>query len=152
MLLQFLKLHPDVTLPTRKNASDAGADIRWFSPELPELELKPGESVKLKTGLKTHVPHGYALLVMNRSGLASEKVLKVGAQVIDPGYKGEIMINLHNDGLSVQKISHGDRVAQLLLIPVVHFRAFECESEEELYATPLYISERGTGGFGSSGE
>jgi dUTP pyrophosphatase len=151
MLLQFLKLHPDVHLPTRKNPSDAGADVRLFSPNETTVEVQPGQSVKLKTGLKTHVPHGYALLVMNRSGVASDKVMKVGAQVIDPGYKGEIMINLHNDGTSLQTIQHGDRIAQLLLVPVLHFRPLECLTEEELYATPLYISERGTGGFGSSG-
>jgi dUTP pyrophosphatase len=152
MLLQFLKLDKDVVLPSRKNISDAGADIQWFSPDERTLNLEPGKSVKLKTGLKVHVPHGYALIVMNRSGIASDKVLKVGAQVIDPGYSGEIMVNLHNDGLTTQVISHGERIAQLLLMPVVHFNAFECSSEEELYATPLYISKRGTGGFGSSGE
>lgn len=146
-----MKLHKSASLPVRKNPSDAGADVRWFSPDSPNLEIKPGESVRLSTGLKTHVPHGYALIVLNRSGMAADKVLKVGAQVIDPGFKGEILINLHNDGLESQQISHGDRVAQLLLIPVVHFMALECVSEEELYATPLYISERGTGGFGSSG-
>jgi dUTP pyrophosphatase len=151
MLMQFMKMHSDVHLPFRKNTSDAGADVRLFSPNTPQVIINPGASVKLDTGLKTHVPHGYALLVMNRSGMASEKVLKVGAQVIDPGYKGEIKINLHNDGTEPQTIKHGDKVAQLLLVPVIPFVAFECKSEEELYATPLYISERGTGGFGSTG-
>lgn len=151
MLLQFLKLHPDVHLPFRKNPSDAGADVRWFAPDQKELTINPGESVKLSTGLKVHIPHGYTVLVMNRSGLASEKGLKVGACVLDPGFMGEIMINLHNDGIQMQKISHNDRVAQLLMIPVVHFQSFECKTEDELYSTPLYISNRGTGGFGSSG-
>jgi dUTP pyrophosphatase len=151
MLLQFMRLDKGVSLPERKNPSDAGADIRWFSPDSPEIEIKPGESVKLRTGLKTHVPHGYALIVMNRSGIASEKVLKVGSQVIDAGFTGELLINLHNDGNVPQKIMHNERVAQVLLIPVIHFKVFECDSEEELYATPLYISHRGTGGFGSSG-
>ena len=150
MLLQFMKLHKDVCLPVRKNPSDAGADVKWFSPDEPVLEIKPGESVKLKTGLKTHIPHGYALIVMNRSGMAADKVLKIGASVVDAGFRGELIINLHNDGLETQRILHGERIAQLLLIPVVHFKTLECISEEELYATPLYISERGTGGFGSS--
>src|SRR3990172_2394876 len=140
MFLQFFKLDPAVHLPSRKNPSDAGADIRWFSPQNPELTLLPGGSVKLSTGLKTHVSHGFALLVMNRSGMAAEKVLKVGAQVIDPGFRGEIIVNLHNDGVEPQTIHHDDRIAQLLLIPVLHFRALECISEQELYATPLYIS------------
>lgn len=150
-MLQFLKMDERAHLPSRKNPSDAGADVRLFSPDATILTVNPGESVKLPTGLKTHIPHGYALLVMNRSGMASDKVLKVGAQVIDPGYRGEIFINLHNDGLKEQTISHGDKIAQLLLVPVIHFTSFECVSEDELYATPMYISERGTGGFGSSG-
>ncbi len=151
MILQFFKIHADVKLPERKNPSDAGADVRWFSPEIGSLTISPGESVILKTGLKVHIPHGYCMLVQNRSGMASQKSLKVGACVIDAGYDGEILINLHNDGNTPQQIAHDDRVAQLLLVPVIHFVPVAVPSEGELYRNPLYISNRGSGGFGSTG-
>ncbi len=152
MILQFYCLHSDVKLPERSNPSDAGADIRWFSPEVSTVTIAPGESVILKTGLKVHIPHGYCILVENRSGMASKRSLKVGACVIDAGYSGEIMINLHNDGIAPQTICHDDRIAQLLLVPVIHFVPQAVASEDQLYRNPLYISNRESKGFGSTGQ
>ena len=113
--------------------------------------MNPGQSKILETGLKFGVPHGYMLEVKNRSSVAAKRSLIVGACVIDSGYDGEVFINLHNVGESLQVISPGDKIAQLVLTPVVHFRPVLTE-EPELYTYPMTISNRGAGSLGSSDE
>lgn len=151
MLLEFSAMRADVNLPQRSNPSDAGLDI-FFSPEdQKNVWVSPGQSVVLETGLKFGVPHGYMLEVKNRSSVASKRSLLVGACVIDSGYAGEVKINLHNVGNEPQKIIPGDKIAQIVMVPVVHFRPILTD-EEELYADGITISDRGDGGFGSTGK
>lgn len=150
MQILFSKIHANAELPIRANPSDAGADIKFYAADGKDIVIKAGESIKLATGLKVAIPHGFMLQVMNRSGVASKKVLKVGAHVVDPGYTGEIFVNMHNDGLDEQVIKHGDKVAQLVLLPVINFIPKEVP-ETELLQYPMYISGRKDGGFGSSG-
>jgi len=151
MILEYAKVHSDALSPTRANPSDAGLDV-FYSPENPTtVALHPGDSKILGTGLKFGVPHGYMLEVKNRSSVAAKKSLIVGACVIDSGYDGEVFINLHNVGGSVQCVSHGDKIAQLVLTPVVHFRPVITE-ESELYTHPMTISNRGDGALGSTDE
>ena len=90
------------------------------------------------------------LQVMNRSSIASKRSLIVGAHVIDSGYNGEVFINLHNVGGSVQTIKHGQKIAQLVMIPVVPFRPTEI-LEDTLYEDGITISNRGDGALGSTG-
>ena len=150
MLLEYATMHVNVTHPKRSNPSDAGLDI-FFSPENGEKAyVYPGQSVVLETGLKFGVPHGYMLEVKNRSSVASKRSLLVGACVIDSGYAGEVKINLHNVGEHPQVIQPGDKIAQVVMIPVVHFRPCWTD-EEELYSSAIAISDRGDGGFGSTG-
>ena len=89
------------------------------------------------------------LEVKNRSSVAAKRSLIVGACVIDSGYDGEVFINLHNVGSDVQVIVPGNKIAQLVMIPVVHFRAIET-SEEKIYMHPMTISNRGSGALGST--
>ena len=104
----------------------------------------------LQTGLKFGVPHGYMLEVKNRSSVAAKRHLLVGACVIDSGYDGEVFINLHNVGDEPQYIAPGEKIAQLVLVPVVHFRAVET-AEDNLYDWyPITISDRGVGALGST--
>ena len=92
------------------------------------------------------------LQVMNRSSMAAKKDLVVGAHCVDPGYEGELFIDLHNIGLADRIIEPGDKIAQVVLVPVVHFRAVETK-EEKLYGDcPLAISDRGAGALGSTGQ
>tara|TARA_R110000851_G_scaffold59666_1_gene138053 strand:+ start:465 stop:746 length:282 start_codon:yes stop_codon:yes gene_type:complete len=92
------------------------------------------------------------LQVMNRSGNAAKKQLMVGACVVDSGYDGEVFVNLHNVGSEVQDIHRGMKIAQAVLIPVVHARFVET-SEDNLYGWhPITISDRGDGALGSTGE
>ena len=89
------------------------------------------------------------LEVKNRSGNAAKMHLLVGACVIDSGYDGEVFVNLHNIGKEPQFIPAGMKIAQVVLIPVVHFRASET-AENALYNYPMTISSRGDGALGST--
>tara|TARA_Y100001938_G_scaffold69510_1_gene96409 strand:- start:13162 stop:13626 length:465 start_codon:yes stop_codon:yes gene_type:complete len=151
MILEYQKTHEGAHTPQRANPSDAGLDV-FYSPvgteTLPGKYVAPRESVILPTGLKFGVPHGYMLEVKNRSGNAAKKSLLVGACVIDSGYEGEVFINLHNVGSTPQYVHPGDKIAQVVLIPVVHFRPAEVNGS--LYDYPMTISNRGEGALGST--
>ena len=149
MILEYAKVHQNAVSPERANPSDAGLDV-FFSPEEPiSVVLNPGDSKVLSTGLKFGVPHGYMLEVKNRSSVAAKRSLIVGACVVDSGYDGEVFINLHNVGNTLQVLSTGDKIAQLVMIPVVHFRAMY-SSSGDLYQNPITISDRGAGALGST--
>tara|TARA_Y100001973_G_C5189864_1_gene330249 strand:+ start:1621 stop:1989 length:369 start_codon:yes stop_codon:yes gene_type:complete len=101
------------------------------------------------TGLSFGVPHGYMLQVCNRSSMGAKRSLVVGAHIIDSGYDGEIFIDLHNIGTDTQFVSAGDKIAQLVLVPVVHFRPRRLE-ESNLYGEDISMSKRGSGALGST--
>jgi dUTP pyrophosphatase len=147
VIIEYQRLDKYVKPPTRSNPSDAGLDV-YAHLEDP-LIILPGESALIKTGLKFGVPHGYMFQVMNRSSVAAKRSLIVGAHVIDSGYDGEVFINVHNIGDRSQTIKYGDKIAQLVMIPVVSFRPLLVESE--LYRQPITISDRGDGALGSTG-
>ena len=151
MILQYSKTNPHVKDPVRSNPSDAGLDV-FFYPMVGQSDsvtIDPGASVVLGTGLKFGIPHGYMLEVKNRSSCASKLQLLVGACVIDSGYKGEVMVNLHNVGRLPRVVSLGDKIAQLVMVPVIHARP-QYVREETLYNDAICISARGAGGFGST--
>jgi len=152
MMLEYYRLRGDVIPPSRANPSDAGLDV-YFNPEDASLAgayIEPGHSKLFSTGLKFGVPHGYMLEVKNRSGNAAKRNLLVGACVIDAGYDGEVFVNLHNVGTETQFIKKGMKVAQIVMVPVVHFRALET-SRDNLYEWyPISMSERGSGALGST--
>ena len=87
--------------------------------------------------------------VKNRSSVAAKRSLIVGACVVDSGYDGEVFVNLHNIGERLQVIQPGDKIAQLVMIPVVHFRPAEAVNGR-LYDDPITISDRGAGALGST--
>tara|TARA_B100000287_G_scaffold434949_1_gene501092 strand:+ start:1459 stop:1926 length:468 start_codon:yes stop_codon:yes gene_type:complete len=151
MMIEYSRVRPDVRPPVRANPSDAGLDV-FFCPADPKVtavKVAPSESAVLPTGLRFGVPHGYMLEVKNRSSVAAKKGLIVGACVVDSGYDGEVFVNLHNVGSEAQFISPGDKIAQLVLVPVVHFRALETGGD--LYDWyPITISNRGDGALGST--
>ena len=147
MIVEFQRVDEYAKIPTRSNPSDAGLDV-YAHIEDP-VTIEPGASVLIKTGLRFGVPHGYMLQVMNRSSVAAKRSLVVGAHVIDSGYDGEVFINLHNIGTKPQTVYYGDKIAQLVMIPVVAFRPLLVESE--LYRQPITISDRGDGALGSTG-
>ncbi len=150
MILEYCMTHPNVIPPTRANPSDAGLDIYYSPADVSrECTIGAGETALLSTGLRFGVPHGYMLQVMNRSSVASKRQLLVGACVIDSGYDGEVFINLHNVGTEPQTINRGDKIAQIVMVPVVPFRAY-CRHDGELYNYPITMSDRGDGALGST--
>ena len=154
MLLEYSRLRPDVRPPTRGHPSDAGLDV-FYCPESVHstgIEMAPGQSALFPTGLRFGVPHGYMLEVKNRSSMASKRSLIVGACVIDSGYDGEVFIDLHNIGKEIQHVHPGDKIAQLVLVPVVAFRALETNSGDLYDWSPITISNRGDGALGSTGK
>jgi dUTPase len=92
------------------------------------------------------------LEVKNRSSVAAKKSLLVGACVVDPGYDGELFVNLHNVGKESQFVAAGDKIAQVVMIPIVHFRACESESGDLYNWEQIAISDRGDGALGSTDE
>mgnify|MGYP003112078423 CR=1 FL=1 len=147
MILEYYCLPHCEHKPVRANPSDAGLDL-CYNGDL--TAIQPGESKILSTGLKFGIPHGYMLQIMNRSGNAAKKQLMVGACVVDSGYDGEVFVNLHNVGNNTQTIESGMKIAQAVLIPVVHARFVET-SEDNLYGWyPITISDRGDGALGST--
>ena len=154
MLLEYARVRPDVKPPTRANPSDAGLDV-YFSPDEPSVDaavVNPGESILLSTGLRFGIPHGYMLEVKNRSSVAAKKNLIVGACVIDSGYDGEVFINLHNIGKEPQIIQRHAKIAQLVMVPVVHFRALETHNGDLYDWYPISMSNRLDGSLGSTDE
>ena len=132
-------------LPQYETAGASGMDLRAALGPGESFILKPGEKRAVPTGLAFQVPVGYEAQVRPRSGLS----LKTGLMVvnspgtIDADYRGEVKVILGNLGSSDEKISHGDRIAQLVFAPIIQV---ELTPVDELGAT-----ERGAGGFGSTG-
>lgn len=136
----------DVKLPTRGTASSAGLD--FYTPNnMLETELLPGEAVLIPSGIKANIPKGFALIVMNKSGVATKQGLQVGACVVDEDYQGEILIHVTNVRDTKTTIMPGQKIVQMLLVPVLYEEVHEV-AESELFDE---VSHRGDGGFGSTG-
>ncbi len=141
MTLRFRRIHPDAALPSYAHEGDAGMDVR----SVEELELAPGARALVHTGLVMMLPPGWEAQVRPRSGLA----LKHGVTVlntpgtIDAGYRGEVGVILVNFGDRPFKVSKGDKVAQVVVAPVTRAEIVETSELDE--------TERGAGGFGSTG-
>lgn len=142
MNVKFLR--EGAVMPTYGTEYSAGADL-YACIDTP-ITIQPGETVPIPIGIAIEVPVGYAGLVYARSGMACKRGLapanKVG--VIDSDYRGELLVMLHNHGQQPQTVNSGDRVAQLVLTPVLTPR-FDLVDE-------LTDTDRGTGGFGSTGK
>lgn len=113
------------------------------------ISLKPGQSVLIPSGIHVKIPDGYALIYMNKSGVASKRHLHVGACVVDQNYEGECHINVTNVGTSMITISAGEKLVQGIVLPINYCQTEEVGSLDELYAGST--SDRGAGGFGSTG-
>ncbi len=142
MSLRVLRLDERATLPRRAYPGDAGLDLH----ALEDCTLVPGERARVRTGIAVEIPKGQAGLVLPRSGLAARHgIALVNAPgLIDEGYRGEVQVLLLNtDRTATCEIQAGDRIAQLVLVRL--------ETPEVVEVDVLAGSERGTGGFGSSG-
>lgn len=141
--IRIKKLVPEAKMPAYASGSAAGADLYALTDHI--IRIGPDETAVVHTGLAAEIPEGYAGFIFARSGLATKKGLapanKVG--VIDSDYRGEIRVALHNHSKYEQSIEPFERVAQLVVMPYAFARFEE--------AAALSDTERGAGGFGSTG-
>ncbi len=141
--VKFIKLNENAITPSYGSVCAAGADLYACMGE--EVSLNPGETKLIHTGIALQIPDGLVGLIYARSGIATKRGLapanKVG--VIDSDYRGEIMVSLHNHSDKVQTVADGERIAQFVLAPYITAQFVETDALEE--------TERGEGGFGSTG-
>ena len=144
MKIKVKKLNENAILPTYGSLCAAGADL--YNLPGADTVIPPHETVMIHTGLAMEIPEGYAGFLFARSGIASKRGLapanKVG--VIDSDYRGEFMVALHNHSNVPAEIAGGERVAQLCILPVVQ--------GDFVLSDTLDETERGEGGFGSTGK
>ncbi|REL37669.1 dUTP diphosphatase [Rhodohalobacter sp. SW132] len=145
MVCKFQKLpHAnDLQLPSYESADSAGMDLRAALAE--PVELKPGERQLIPTGLKMSIPRGFEAQIRPRSGMAFRHGITMlnTPGTIDADYRGEVKLLAVNLGSEPFTIRHGDRIAQMVIAPVIQAVVTEVDSLEE--------TERGDGGFGSTG-
>ena len=136
---------PSIALPSYESSQAAGADIRACLEDGEALVIPPGERVLIPTGLAFEIEPGYEVQVRPRSGLSLKTHLLVvnSPGTIDADYRGEVKVIMGNFGKLPEVIEHGDRIAQIVVAPV-------CQASFELVGE-LGSTERGEGGFGSTG-
>ena len=141
MTLKFKRIHPDAVLPAYAHPSDAGMDLR----SVDELVIPVGKRALVHTGLVMLLPPAYEAQVRPRSGLALKRGVTVlnSPGTIDSGYRGEVGVILINLGEEPFEVKKGDKIAQLVIAPVIQPQVVETEVIDE--------TDRGAGGFGSTG-
>lgn len=132
------------TQMTKAHKEDAGYDICSAG----DYNILAKQSEVIDTDLYVSIPEGYVGLIKSRSGSAFRRSIEVGAGVIDCGYTGEVKIKLYNLGYNVFRISRGDRIAQMIIIPIYQGDAEYVEDRKDLESDD---KTRGASGFGSTG-
>jgi len=142
--VQVKKLDERAVLPARGSADAAGCDL--YACLDADVTIPPHATVRIGTGLSLALPEGTFGAVFARSGLAAKEGLRPAncVGVCDSDYRGEYIVALHNDGDTPRVVTHGERIAQLVLLP---YLPMEFEETDELSETA-----RGAGGFGSTGK
>lgn len=140
MEIKLKKLSPDIKIPSYAHPGDAGLDL--FSQE--DYILKPSERHMFPLGFSLEIPEGYASIIKEKSGLAVKHGLHGLAGVIDSGYRGDYTVTLMNLSSDPYKIEKGDKIAQLLIIPIMNATINIVEE--------LNVTSRGDGAFGSTGK
>nr|WP_137700817.1 dUTP diphosphatase [Marimonas lutisalis] len=135
----------EVALPSYETPGAAGADVRANLPDRGKVVLEPGQRALVPTGLKMEIPSGYEVQVRPRSGLALKQgiMLPNSPGTIDSDYRGELGVIVLNAGQEVVELAHGERIAQLVVAPVIQ--------ADFALSDALSETGRGAGGFGSTG-
>ena len=143
--VQFVKVREGAKVPERGSKYAAGYDLSACIPDLGRVIVHPGETVKIPSGLAVKIPDGYFGGIYARSGLSTKQGLRPAncTGIIDSDYRGEIIVALHNDSNEIRVVEHGQRIAQLVIQPHLNVEFEEVDKLDE--------TERGEGGFGSSG-
>ena len=140
--VKIKKMFPEAIEPKRMTDGSAGYDLFACDATL----ILPGKFCMITTGIAMEIPNGYVGLVFARSGLATTKGLRPAncVGVIDSDYRGEIKVCLYNDSFDVREVNFGDRIAQIVIVPYIYPNLEVVEN--------LSDTERGDGGFGSTGK
>ena len=143
MKIDFTRLTNTAYLPARGSAAAAGYDL--YADTDISINIAPHTTVKIGTGLAAAIPEGYFGAIFARSGLATKRGLRPSncTGVVDADYRGQIIVALHNDTSVTQTVQPHERIAQLVVMPFLTFEVNEVEYLDE--------TERGAGGFGSTG-
>lgn len=141
MTLHITKIHEDAVLPHYAHPGDAGMDLY----SLEEVELEPGETALVRTGLKIAVPENYEAQIRPKSGLALKHAISLANTpgTIDSGYRGELCVILINHGRQTFHVRKQSKIAQMVICPVVRAEVVEVAQLDD--------TARGEGGFGSTG-
>lgn len=138
----------NVKTPTRGTSLSAGLDF-YIPEDFQTKQIWPGESIIIPAGIRVQIPRGCVLIMFNKSGIATKHQLQVGACVVDEDYQGEIHLHVMNVGKEVVVLKPGMKLVQGLVMPVFYVGVEVLESGDELFPQS---TERGQGGFGSTGE
>lgn len=146
MEIKIKKLYKDALLPVRGSEQSAGHDLYAYLGGYENCEIAPHTTLMIGTGLSMEIPNGYFGAIFARSGLATKQGLRPAncVGVIDSDYRGEIKIALHNDTNVAKTIQANERVAQIVVLPYLNIEFKE--------VSDLTDTERGSGGFGSTGK
>lgn len=139
LIVKAKKIHPDAIIPDYAHPGDAGMDI--YSVE--DKVILPGQRVVCSTGIGLEFPEGYVALVWDKSGVAAKHGVTILAGVGDAGYRGEYKIVMFNSSDKTYEVKKGDKIAQILIQPVMSAQIIEADKFSETL--------RGEGGFGSTG-
>ena len=142
--VRIKKVNPNATIPTQANVNDAGMDL-YACIDNP-VEIRSGETVKIGTGVAIEPPSGYFGAIFARSGLSTKQGLRLANAVgiADEPYRGEYIVALYNDSDRKRTVNPNDRIAQLVFLPYIPVTFVEVDELSE--------TDRGDGGFGSSGK
>lgn len=159
MEIKIKRLTPTAQIPKKNFTSDAAFDLYLDAPDAiyhewnggvevkaaRGIKIRPNETAMLHTGIAMETPIGYYSAIYARSGLACKQGLRPAncVGIIDAAYRGELIVALHNDSNDTRIVCHGDRIAQMAILPVLDVKLVESDNLSE--------TERGSGGFGSSG-
>ena len=160
MEIKIKRLTHTALIPIKAHISDACFDLYLDAPDAlyhewnggvevktaSGIKIRPHETAMLHTGIAMETPVGYYAAIYARSGLASKQGLRPAncVGIVDAPFRGEVMVAMHNDSDQTRILRHGDRIAQMAILPVLDVKLVEADELSE--------TERGSGGFGSSGK
>lgn len=144
MNIKIKRLNKLAKIPTRGTAESAGYDL--YAATDKDIQIPPHSNVKIGTGIAMSIPNGFFGGIFARSGVATKRNMRPSncVGIVDSDYTGEVIVSIHNDSTETKTIQRGERIAQLVIVPYLSVIFDEVNELEE--------TERGDGGFGSTGE
>ena len=142
--VKIKRLNKLAKIPTRETAESAGYDL--YAATDKDIQISPHSNVKIGTGIAMSIPNGFFGGIFARSGVATKRNMRPSncVGIIDSDYTGEVIVSIHNDSTETKTIQSGERIAQLVIVPYLNIIFDEVNELDE--------TERGAGGFGSTGE